>query len=52
MMRTRSPPVHATGLIIRDLPLRASNFRMSRTLPDYLRSHNVVAIAGIDTRRS
>jgi len=43
--------IHAAGLVIRDLPLMASNFRMTRTLPDYLREHNVVAIAGIDTRR-
>ncbi|HEX8980713.1 MAG TPA: glutamine-hydrolyzing carbamoyl-phosphate synthase small subunit [Parasulfuritortus sp.] len=46
-----SDRVHASGLIIRDLPLLASNFRMSQTLPDYLKAHDVVAIAGIDTRR-
>jgi len=43
--------VHAAGLVIRDLPLRASNFRMDRTLDAYLRDENVVAIAGIDTRK-
>jgi carbamoyl-phosphate synthase small subunit len=43
--------VHAAGLIVRDLPLRASNFRMQRTLGEYLEAENVVAIAGIDTRR-
>jgi carbamoyl-phosphate synthase small subunit len=46
-----STKVHAAGLIIRDLPVRASNFRMGRTLADYLRDEGVVAIAGIDTRR-
>ncbi|MFA5082021.1 MAG: glutamine-hydrolyzing carbamoyl-phosphate synthase small subunit [Hydrogenophilaceae bacterium] len=46
-----SERVHASGLIIRDLPLQASNFRMTQTLPDYLRQQGVVAIAGIDTRR-
>ncbi|NTV96309.1 MAG: glutamine-hydrolyzing carbamoyl-phosphate synthase small subunit [Thiobacillus sp.] len=46
-----SPKVHASGLIIRDLPLLASNFRMTKTLPEYLREQGVVAIAGIDTRR-
>lgn len=46
-----SAKVHATGLIIRDLPLLASNFRMTKTLPEYLREQGVVAIAGIDTRR-
>ncbi|WP_027795225.1 glutamine-hydrolyzing carbamoyl-phosphate synthase small subunit [Paraburkholderia acidipaludis] len=43
--------VHAAGLIIRDLPVLASNFRMERTLGDYLRDEGVVAIAGIDTRK-
>ena len=46
-----SERIHASGLIIRDLPLLASNFRMNRPLPEYLRAHNVVAIAGIDTRK-
>jgi carbamoyl-phosphate synthase small subunit len=46
-----STKVHAAGLIVRDLPARASNFRMERTLGDYLQAEGVVAIAGIDTRR-
>jgi len=43
--------VHAAGLIVRDLPVLASNFRMERSLDDYLRDEGVVAIAGIDTRK-
>jgi carbamoyl-phosphate synthase small subunit len=43
--------VHAAGLIIRDLPLLASNFRSSRTLSQYLVDENTVAIANIDTRQ-
>jgi len=43
--------VHAAGLIIRDLPLVASNFRTKQTLSDYLRSQNTVGIAEIDTRK-
>ena len=43
--------VHAAGLVIRDLPIRASNWRSDRTLTDYLRDEGVVAIAGIDTRK-
>ncbi len=43
--------VHAAGLIIRDLPLIASNWRSQQSLPDYLRQHNVVAISDIDTRK-
>ncbi len=43
--------VHAAGLIIRDLPVLASNFRSEQTLSDYLKTQNVVAISGIDTRK-
>ncbi|MBE7941270.1 MULTISPECIES: glutamine-hydrolyzing carbamoyl-phosphate synthase small subunit [Ramlibacter] len=43
--------VHAAGLIIRDLPLTTSNFRASRSLPDYLRAQGTVAISDIDTRK-
>jgi carbamoyl-phosphate synthase small subunit len=43
--------VHAAGLIIKDLPLLASNFRSDMTLSDYLAKENTVAIAGIDTRQ-
>ncbi|MBS0545100.1 MAG: glutamine-hydrolyzing carbamoyl-phosphate synthase small subunit [Proteobacteria bacterium] len=46
-----STRVHAAGLVIRDLPLLPSNFRMDQRLDAYLRAENVVAIAGIDTRR-
>ena len=42
--------IHAAGLVIRDLPLRASNWRMTRDLATYLRDEGIVAIAGIDTR--
>ncbi|MDR1063997.1 MAG: glutamine-hydrolyzing carbamoyl-phosphate synthase small subunit [Azoarcus sp.] len=42
---------HAAGLVIRDLPILPSNFRMAQRLDDWLRAENVVAIAGIDTRR-
>ncbi len=43
--------VYAAGLVIRDLPPRISNWRAEQDLPDFLRKHKVVAIAGIDTRR-
>ena len=46
-----APGIFAAGLIIRDLPLRASNWRMTETLDQFLRRGNVVAIADIDTRR-
>lgn len=48
---TESSAVHAAALIIRDLPLRTSNFRSTRTLTDYLRDAGTPGIAGIDTRR-
>jgi len=43
--------VYAAGLVIRDLPLMASNFRKTRTLSEFLQEQNVVAIAEIDTRK-
>src|SRR3989338_455250 len=46
-----SRKVFASGLVIRDLSLAASNFRSTQSLPDYLKANNVVAIAGIDTRK-
>ncbi|UTH72287.1 glutamine-hydrolyzing carbamoyl-phosphate synthase small subunit [Chromobacterium sp. IIBBL 290-4] len=48
---TESRAVFASGLIIRDLPLLHSNFRAEDSLSDYLKKHNVVAIADIDTRK-
>ncbi|MDP2097218.1 MAG: glutamine-hydrolyzing carbamoyl-phosphate synthase small subunit [Methylobacter sp.] len=43
--------VFASGLVIRDLPLLASNWRSEKTLERYLLDNNVVAIADIDTRQ-
>jgi carbamoyl-phosphate synthase small subunit len=43
--------IHASGLIIRDLPLLASNWRSQGSLQSYLESRGVVAIADIDTRK-
>ena len=43
--------VFAAGLVIRDLPVLASNFRMTATLDRYLEQNAVVAIADIDTRK-
>ncbi|MCS6765989.1 MAG: glutamine-hydrolyzing carbamoyl-phosphate synthase small subunit [Candidatus Protistobacter heckmanni] len=46
-----SDKIYASALIIRDLPLLASNFRKQRTLPEFLAAQNVPAIANIDTRK-
>ncbi|MBK9162060.1 MAG: glutamine-hydrolyzing carbamoyl-phosphate synthase small subunit [Nitrosomonadales bacterium] len=46
-----SSRVFASGLIIRDLSMTVSNFRATQSLPEYLKANNVVAIAGIDTRK-
>ncbi len=46
-----STNVFASGLVIRDLPLLASNWRNEKSLADYLQENNVVAIADIDTRQ-
>lgn len=46
-----SDNVWASGLVIRDLPLIASNWRNEQSLSEFLKARNVVAIAEIDTRR-
>ena len=43
--------IHASGLIIREVPMLASNWRNQMTLQDYLINNNVIAIADIDTRQ-
>ncbi len=46
-----SGSIMAQGLIIRDCPPLLSNFRSEKSLPDYLKENNVVAIYDIDTRK-
>jgi carbamoyl-phosphate synthase small subunit len=46
-----SDKVYAAGLVIRDLPLLASNWRCEQSLDAYLKAENIVAISGIDTRK-
>lgn len=48
---TESSQTWVSGLVIRDLPLVASNFRKEKTLDQYLKDNNIVGIADIDTRR-
>ncbi|MCO7224610.1 glutamine-hydrolyzing carbamoyl-phosphate synthase small subunit [Pleionea sp. CnH1-48] len=43
--------IWAKGLVIRDLPLLASNWRSTQSLSDYLKSKNILGIADIDTRK-
>jgi carbamoyl-phosphate synthase small subunit len=46
-----SGKVQAAGLVVRDVPRLASNWRSAESLPDYLKRQGIVAIAGIDTRK-
>jgi carbamoyl-phosphate synthase small subunit len=46
-----APQIYPAGLVIRDLPLLASNWRSNGTLSDFLERGKVVAISGIDTRK-
>ncbi len=46
-----SSAIHASGLVIRDLPLLASSWRTQESLDAYLLRNKVVAIADIDTRK-
>ncbi|WP_094751798.1 glutamine-hydrolyzing carbamoyl-phosphate synthase small subunit [Psychromonas sp. CD1] len=46
-----SEAIHACGLVIRNLPLVVSNFRSKMCLSTYLKKHNIIGIAEIDTRK-
>ena len=46
-----SDSIHAKGLVIRDLPLLASNFRNEQSLSEYLIENNILGISEIDTRK-
>ena len=41
----------ASGLIVRDVPIRPESWRLQNALPGYLKAKGIVAIAGIDTRK-
>jgi carbamoyl-phosphate synthase small subunit len=43
--------IHASGLVVRNVPNRVSNWRAGQTLPEFLLKHKLVAIADIDTRK-
>jgi carbamoyl-phosphate synthase small subunit len=45
-----SAATHLSGLVVRDVPTRASNWRCEQSLPEYLRANNLIAISDIDTR--
>jgi carbamoyl-phosphate synthase small subunit len=46
-----SDSIYAAGLIVRDVPRLASNWRNTQSLTDYLKAHRVCGISDIDTRR-
>jgi carbamoyl-phosphate synthase small subunit len=46
-----SERIHAAGLVVKDVPARASNFRATMSLGAYLNGEGVPGIAGLDTRR-
>jgi carbamoyl-phosphate synthase small subunit len=46
-----STKIFASGLVVRDCPPFASNWRKQRSLETYLREQGVVAISAVDTRR-
>jgi carbamoyl-phosphate synthase small subunit len=45
-----SNKIFAKGLIVRELPVLESSWRSKESLNDFLIKHNILAIAGIDTR--
>jgi carbamoyl-phosphate synthase small subunit len=47
---SESRGTHLSGVVLRELPRRPSNFRASSSLPEFLQKHNIIGIAGVDTR--
>ena len=45
-----SGALQAAGLVVRDAPATYSSWRASGSLSDYLRTHNIIGIADVDTR--
>jgi len=43
--------IYPAGLVIRDMPILASNWRSNESLSEFLERGRVVAIAGVDTRK-
>lgn len=41
---------HLSGVVLREVPRRPSNYRATRSLPEFLESQNIVGILGVDTR--
>jgi carbamoyl-phosphate synthase small subunit len=46
-----SDSIHASGLVVRDSTMLTSSWRSERTLAEFLRQGNTIAIADIDTRK-
>jgi len=42
---------HASGLVVGECSQRVSNWRASKSLPEYLEENNIMGIHGIDTRQ-
>ena len=46
-----SKKIHCSGIIIRDMPILPSNWRLTGTLEDYLIKQKLIGIFGVDTRK-
>jgi len=45
-----SQATHLSGVVLRELPRRPSNYRAAADLPGFLAAHGIVGLAGVDTR--
>lgn len=41
---------YLSGVVLKELPRRPSNFRATDALPDFLAAHGVIGLVGVDTR--
>src|SRR3954449_7381172 len=48
-IETTTPP--ARGMVVRDLPTEPANYRAEQSLDHWLKSHGMIGLCGIDTRR-
>ncbi len=46
-----SKKIYCSGIIIRDMPILPSNWRLTGTLEDYLIKQKLIGIFGVDTRK-
>jgi len=45
-----STRLHLAGVVVKELPRRPSNYRATQSMSEFLTSHGIIGLAGVDTR--